>query len=93
MKYLIIILLGFSSCEKTAPPCPVSSPEPIKTEKFAYSQKVIYKVPAFYKLVCSGKGVVYILSDGLYGVYPGKKEVNKGCPSWFYLNEKDIKAQ
>lgn len=83
MKYLILTLLlcGCGFTYKSAEP------------RFKRGQEVKYKVPEFYRLVCSGKGVVEDLlncwEDCSYTVTTGFDE--KGCPERLMFREKDLK--
>jgi hypothetical protein len=78
-----VLLLALSACSpKTQRKDPI----------FKYKQKVIYQVPAFYQLVCTGNGVVEsyetFKDTYLYDVYTD----DSGCPNWKLL-ESELKAK
>jgi len=84
MRYLIFLLL-LTGCVKT---------EPITEPKFMFRQQVVYKVPHYFLLVCSGKGrAITEVQETRHGFYYNiAPPLNEGfCdPGW--IAEKDIEA-
>lgn len=82
MKYLLALSLLFVGCNQFTIPKP----------RYARSQKITYVVPDFYRLVCSGKGMieeVTCYNECIYVISTPSTE--KGCPSTLQVEEKDIK--
>jgi len=88
---LLSIMLPLSSYsgQRMPPPFDFSDPVP----KFKQSQHIIYEVPDFYLLVCSGKGVIigYEIVRGQYS----PKEVayhirtpEPDCPGFFLTEDR-----
>lgn len=64
----------------------------VKEPKFMKGQKVTYKVPKFYSLVCNGSGKIVRYSEynGTYTVEDLYQ--NTECPDLDGIQEKDIQA-
>lgn len=63
--------------------------------KFKKNQVVNYKVPKFYELVCSGKGIINDVNFGelsgmIYDIIPSYEEQLKGCPYYLNILEEEI---
>lgn len=60
--------------------------------EFRYNDKVWYKVPEFYKNVCSGQGIVVdeipLFSGKAYEIKSPNSELS--CPTKLFINEKDL---
>ena len=63
-----------------------------KEPKFMKGQKVNYKVPKFYSLVCTGKGRIERYDD-FNNTYTIEEDLhNDDCPDMTEIPEKDIQA-
>lgn len=86
MKYIFALLtLMFIGCANT-----FHIPKP----KYLKNQNVIYIVPRFYSLVCSGKGAIdeaHCYDDCSYTIITPPDE--KGCPSEIVIVEEEIRLE
>jgi hypothetical protein len=93
MKYLLLLL--FLSACSSSDWQPIGQLDFSTAPLFKMNQKVVYKVPPFYQIVCSGQGTVRELVVDIPGSFQYRVSTpneEPDCPASYVIRETELKA-